>query len=372
LWNSAGGGQDFFREFEGDVVFADDDFHVEAEVAGAAQDFGHPALGQAAAGAGVVGDFYIDHGAVQFLGGDLARAARRALGAAGDDDVAQDALFVGIHEVVIAAAVEAADDGGVSAPVDADNTALHAPAAATPALHQLSADAVAVHGLADSAGRDEDVALDAGDGFVGDDEAVAVAVGDQAAADVASACLACFRTGGPALLLLGLLTPRRHVAAALDGGHLATFLKALEGFLQGLVRSTAGAEPPRQFLFAEGVVGFRECVENVSVIHSRGLTCPTHFIHYSRCGGDCRAAAGREAYRAPRRMISLYSAWVRGETAMGRKNLKSFIPLSFRLAFNSARGTGRLNFLTGAISTTRFLSFSSGFWYGALRTRSSQ
>jgi hypothetical protein len=99
-----------------------------------------------------------------------------------DFDFVVDAGVVGKNDVVAAAVTEEADDGGVNTGENAHNAAFSAAGAGEGAnFLDLGEDMVAVHGVFDIGARDEEVAVELGEGSVRDDEAVAVVMEDETA-----------------------------------------------------------------------------------------------------------------------------------------------------------------------------------------------
>ena len=96
-----------------------------------------------------------------------------------NDDFVLDASVVGQHEIAVRAVAEQADDGGMLALDNLHDAAFGAAVGA--AAGDAREDLVAVHGVADAVAADEEVAFDAWDRFVRNDETVAVAMGDHAA-----------------------------------------------------------------------------------------------------------------------------------------------------------------------------------------------
>ena len=177
------------RELVGQVVLADDDFDVHAEVVGVAEDFDDAAR-SALAALRELEDFGIHDHAVEFFGregfgGDGADAVLGRRGGDfepfGDFDPGRDAVVMGDDDVAAAARAKLADDGGVRAFEDLEDAAL----GAAGGIRAGDADehAVAVHGLRGGGRGEVDVALDAFDGAIGDDEAEAIAVHAEAAGD---------------------------------------------------------------------------------------------------------------------------------------------------------------------------------------------
>ena len=167
---------DFRRELVRQVMLADDDLDIDAEIVGMAQDLDH-AADRRRAPLGIFKQFDVDHHAVQF--GDAVHFGRRHADAVvrGSDGRRQfhavgniDPLLyaaVGGHHIAAAAAdFEFADHGGVGALQHLDDVAIGAAAG----LDAGDADdhAVAVHGLFGGFGRDENVAGDARNRTFGD------------------------------------------------------------------------------------------------------------------------------------------------------------------------------------------------------------
>jgi hypothetical protein len=95
-----------------------------------------------------------------------------------------DARIVGNDDAAARSVTEKSDDGGMRAGNDAEDTAFGATGAGDAAeAGDFGNDVVAMHGVFDEIAGDEKVAIEIGDGDVGDDEAVAVLVEDEAAFD---------------------------------------------------------------------------------------------------------------------------------------------------------------------------------------------
>ena len=280
LRDAAGFGQHVLFKQAGQVVLADHDFHVEAELARVAQQLDHAAARRAAS-AGVARDFYVHHCVVQVFA--LAVVTGRDLVAARDDDLPQQTLLVGRDVVVLVAEVELADHGRVGALVHRYDAAFHSPASAdtsatTTASPRLQADAhaVAVHGVAHGVGRDKDVAFYAGDGLLGDDEAVAVAVGHQLAAHRAVAQSRrrrgeCRHGRALAAGFLLFLFGRRHVAPAVDFRHPAAVAELDEGLLQLVALGRAQSELAGQLRQAERMARLFQRSQDVGLVKLVGF-----------------------------------------------------------------------------------------------------
>ena len=216
---ACGFGEDVGGEGVGEVVLADDDFYVDTEGVGWAEDFEDAASG-GAAGGGEVGDLDVDgeafEGIVACVAFGVGPASLLDLGffaedsvwglfggggdlhAVGDEDGLGHALVergdvVAVDEghvlprvgaAVRAGVVEDADDGGVAAGEDAGYSA--GAAAFAVAWGFVDEDFVALHGSVDLVGRDEEVVFAVG-AAVGADEGVAVAVHVDASGDEAVA-----------------------------------------------------------------------------------------------------------------------------------------------------------------------------------------
>ena len=182
------------REAVRQVVLADDDLDVDAEIVRVAEHLDNAAHGVLAP-LGVLHQFHVDDHAVEVLGrGDFDRLGADAvdlpqvagdLHALGNLDPVLNALVVRHDGRAAPRDAELADDGGMRALEDAQDFAVGAAVGldARDAHH----DAVAVHGLAGGIGGDEDIAGNAFNGAVRDEEAVAVAVHAQPAGRVLAA-----------------------------------------------------------------------------------------------------------------------------------------------------------------------------------------
>src|ERR1019366_2429999 len=164
------------RKLVGQVVLADDDLHVDAEIVGVAEDFDHAAHRRRAA-LGVLQQFDVDYHAFQL--GDRIHLARghpdavhrggpggREFHAVGDLDPLVDPVVGGHHVAAAAADFELADHGGVSALQHLDDIAVGAAAGLD--ARDAHDHAVAVHGLLGRFRGDEDVAVDARNRTFGD------------------------------------------------------------------------------------------------------------------------------------------------------------------------------------------------------------
>ena len=180
------------------VVLADDDFGVHAEIAGAAEDFNHAADGRGAF-ASIADKFGVDDGAIEFRNVREARALARAIFFAGEQlfaesgrkfftgsqlDFVLDAGIVRDDDAAARGVPEEADDGWMRARDDAEYAAFGAAGSGDAAkAGNLSDDVVAVHGVFDEIAGDEEVAVEIGNGNVGNDEAVTVLMEDEASFD---------------------------------------------------------------------------------------------------------------------------------------------------------------------------------------------
>jgi hypothetical protein len=180
------------------VVLADDDFSVNAEIAGAAENF-DDAADRRGAFAGVTDEFGIDDSAIEFRNVREARALARAFFFAGkklfakggrefftggEFDFVLDAGIVGDDDAAARGVTEETDDGGMRAGDDAEDAAFGAAGSGGAAqAGNFGDDVVTVHGVFDEVARDEEIAVEIRNGDIGDDEAVAVLVENEAALD---------------------------------------------------------------------------------------------------------------------------------------------------------------------------------------------
>ena len=259
--------EDFRRKTVRQVVLADHDFDIDAEIVRVSQDLNDAADGVAPL-LGKLDDLDVDDHAVEV--GDLGgveglrahavrrRGTRRALEAVGNEDPLLDALVVRDHEIGFGLHAEFAHHGGVGSPQDAHDFGLGAAVAADPAeTHQ---DAIAVHGFGCCLGRDEDVAAQGLDGVVRNHEAVAVAVHLEAA-------------GGEFAAAAG-----DHVLAGIELDQIAARGQARQRLFEfGACDETARAELPHQLLVARPRVRqARDVVEDFGVAQpGRGAHAPT-------------------------------------------------------------------------------------------------
>ncbi len=188
----------FGGERVGQVMLADDDFGVHAEIAGAPENFDHAANGRGAF-AGVSQEFGVNDGAIELgdvrkanaLAGLLLRAGKqlftqrgREFVARGKLDIVLDAGIVGDNHATARGVAEKAHYGGMRTGDDAKNASFGAARAGESAeAGNFGNHVVAVHGVFNVVARDEEVAVEIGDGDVRDDEAVAILVENKAAAD---------------------------------------------------------------------------------------------------------------------------------------------------------------------------------------------
>jgi len=192
----------FVRNFAGkrvwQMVLADDDFGVHAEIAGAAQDFDDAADGRGAL-ASVADEFGVDDGAIEFRNVREAETLAGALFFAGEQlfaesgrkffagrqfDFVLDAGIVGNDNAAARSVTEEADDGRMRAGDDAEDAAFGAASAGgTAETGNFGDDVIAMHGVFDEVAGDEKVAVEIRDGDVRDDETVAVLVENEAAFD---------------------------------------------------------------------------------------------------------------------------------------------------------------------------------------------
>ena len=179
----------------GQVVLADDDFNVNAEIAFVADNL-DDATTRILGRAGPVGDLAIDNHPFEIFPGaaagfaaddaiDLKTALRLGwlgddLLTWGDDDIHLDAVVDGAHVVFPASVVEGSNHGGMGALHDADDTAFETALAGV--RGKLDQNLVTVHCLAGIGGRDEDIALEALANFrvYGTDEAEAITMHGEA------------------------------------------------------------------------------------------------------------------------------------------------------------------------------------------------
>jgi hypothetical protein len=111
----------------------------------------------------------------------FAESGRKFL-ASGQFDFVLDAGIVRHNDAAARGVTEKADDGGMRAGDDAEDAAFGAAGAWGAAeAGNFGDDVVAVHGVFDEITRDEQIAIEVRDCDVGDDEAVAVLVEDEAA-----------------------------------------------------------------------------------------------------------------------------------------------------------------------------------------------
>ena len=184
-------------------MLANDDFGIHTEIAGAAEDFDDAAGGRSA-GARIAEEFDIDDGAIELgnvreallaRGGvfcsrqKLLAERRRELVAGYELDVMLDAGVKRRNDTAARGVVKLANDGGMRAADDAHNAAFGAAGTRVAAQAiDLGDDVVAVHGVFDGVARNENVAIHIGKGDIGNDEAVAILMENQAALDFVPGC----------------------------------------------------------------------------------------------------------------------------------------------------------------------------------------
>jgi hypothetical protein len=198
---------DFGRKDMRQVMLADDDLNIYAEITGATENFDDAPGGRCAA-ARKLQDFDVDDGAVEFSdvgnaalmfwscairrsGGrqaEFLRELRSQLVAGKNFDGVLHTGVVGQDVVAALAEAEEADDTGMGAVENANNAAFGAlRAGACAGAKDFGEDVVAVHGVLDGVAGDKDVTGVLWGGDIGDDEAVAVMVEDEAAGEFVAA-----------------------------------------------------------------------------------------------------------------------------------------------------------------------------------------
>jgi hypothetical protein len=123
-------------------------------------------------------------GAIFFAGQQLIAEGSGEFFAGRKFDIVLDAGIVGNDDAATRSVAEKADDGGMGAGDDAEDAAFGAAGSWDAAeAGNFGDDVVAVHGIFDEVARDKKVAVEIGNGDVGNDEAVAVLMENEAAAD---------------------------------------------------------------------------------------------------------------------------------------------------------------------------------------------
>jgi hypothetical protein len=190
---------DFGRKGVRQVVLADDDFGVDAEIAGTAEDFGD-ASGGGHAPTAIAGNFGIDDGSIELgdvgeafaSSGLLLRGGKELFAesagkfvSGGEFDFVLNARVVWCYNAAAGRIAEKTHDGGMRAADDADDASFgasrtgKAAEASDPGNHGVS-----VHRVFDVIARNEEIAIDVRKGNVRDHEAIAVVMQDEAAADL--------------------------------------------------------------------------------------------------------------------------------------------------------------------------------------------
>jgi hypothetical protein len=194
LRRGAGGGENFVGEEVRQMMFANDDFDVHADFAGAAENFGDPpGRGDAAFRKARELDVYdgtVKLGKTQaaiwrgfFSSCDaqfLAQFGRQLL-ARGNRHFVEDARVVRQHVITLGTVSKQADDRGMFALDDLDDAAFGATVGA--AALDACQDAIAVHGVVESIAADEEIAIDFWNRLIGDKKAIAVSVRDDSSGD---------------------------------------------------------------------------------------------------------------------------------------------------------------------------------------------
>src|SRR6185369_6744159 len=173
----------------GQLVLADDDLGVDADFAGASENFDDASAGGQAA-LRKAQQLNVDNGAIELVKMRDAAAAQAALVGAAEADFlgkpGSEFLARGNFDVVLHAGVVGNDEvgpgtrrvveqthyGGLRAVEHAKDAALGARAAGT--RQDLHGDVITVHGVFDCVAGDEDIAVELRRRGVEDDEAVAV------------------------------------------------------------------------------------------------------------------------------------------------------------------------------------------------------
>src|ERR1700730_5149020 len=175
------------------MMLANDDFGVDAEVPWTAENFDDAAGGRGAA-AREMQEFDVDDRAVELGDVRKAFAARRGrkcelftesgceFVARREFDFGLHARVVGNHDRTAGDVAKLSDDGGMCAIEDANDAAFGAARTALAAeARDPGDDVVTVHGVVDIIAGDEEVAVEIGNRYVGNDEAIAIVVENEAA-----------------------------------------------------------------------------------------------------------------------------------------------------------------------------------------------
>jgi len=173
------------------MVLADHDFHVYAEVVGVAENFNDTANTLIAVG-GELEDLHVDDHAVKIFDGFYfariradainCRLMRRDLHAFGDFNPLLNTLIGGDDIVTAFLDAELTDDSDVGAAENANDFTFR-PALAS-ATGDVNERAVAMHAFGSFRMRKENVTFDASDGLVGDEKTETVAVKREAAGKI--------------------------------------------------------------------------------------------------------------------------------------------------------------------------------------------
>ena len=193
-------GHHFIGERMRNLVLADDDLDVDADVPGPPENFDHFPGGREAS-LGIARDLHVHHGAVE-LGqphpsncrGIATRSSAKVLAQCGrelfarwNSDFLVQTNVVGQHHVAVRAVAKQSNDCRMLPLGNLHDSPFGT--AVRPAAQDSSKHAVAVHGVADIVLADEEVAVDARNGLVGHHETIAVAMRyDAAGNQIGIAC----------------------------------------------------------------------------------------------------------------------------------------------------------------------------------------
>ncbi len=183
---------DIFGENIRQMMFADDEFNVHADFAGAAEDFENASGGREATFR-ISHDLNVDDGAIEFREARATGRHWRALEARAqllpqfgsqliarrNRDLVENAGVVGQNVISVRAVAEKADEGGVLAFDDLHDAAFGA--AVRAAALDAGQHSIAVHRVAKIVATDEEIAVNARNRMFRDEKTVAVAVRDDAA-----------------------------------------------------------------------------------------------------------------------------------------------------------------------------------------------
>ena len=183
-------GNHFVREDVRQVMLPDDDLDIDADIARAAENLDHAARRREAA-LGIARDFDVHHGAIELrkpqaakrgrlsFGAELLPQFRSQLIARRYRDLVENARVVRQDVVAVRPVAEQADEGRMLVLDNLHHAAFGAPVGA--AARDARENVIAVHRIAEIVAADEEIAVNSRHRLLRNQEAVAIAVRDDAA-----------------------------------------------------------------------------------------------------------------------------------------------------------------------------------------------